>query len=71
MFYLLKDVHLEQVELMLLFIVNTTWYSPLDAYGIGFFLKTMKDIRRSLGIMFSWGHHHFAATKLGLASPRQ
>lgn len=38
MFYLLKDVHLEQVELMLLFIVNTTWYSLTDAYGIGFFL---------------------------------
>lgn len=37
MFYLLKDVHLEQVELMLLFIVNTTWYSLIDAYGIGFF----------------------------------
>lgn len=37
MFYLLKDVHLEQVELMLLFIVNKTWYSPLDAYGIGVF----------------------------------
>lgn len=37
MFYLLKDVHLEQVELMLLFIVNKTSYSPLDAYGIVFF----------------------------------
>lgn len=37
MFYFLKDVHLEQVELMLLFIVNKTSYSPLDAYGIGFF----------------------------------
>lgn len=38
MFYLLKDVHLEQVELMLLFIVNKTSYSPLDACGIIFFL---------------------------------
>lgn len=51
---------------MLFFIVNIIWYLLLDVYGIGFFLKIMKDIRRLFGIMFFWGYYYFVVIKFGL-----